>query len=150
MQLARKLFFVLESMFPVLNREASVFTRLHEQVIKPAAALAVQIQTSPAQYKLHPDLSDAEVSHQNVVSVGSIRRRRLIDVRSGQTIKDEESVIVDKDGRIGELIMTVAPGLVRHDPAIRKPIRIRNVVWLVELDKPLIKRRKATAKLLKG
>lgn len=148
-QLARKLFFVLESMFPVLNREQDCLTRLHDQVVGPATAFAIQMQTSSAQYILFPDLSGTGIPSKKVVSVHNIESRKLIDIKSGQTIKDEQSVVAKLDGSIGEVVMMVTPNLFRHDPAT-KVIRIHNAVWLVELDKPLIKRRKATARLHEG
>ena len=150
MQLARKLFFVLESMFPVLNREEDFITRLHNQVVKPATAFAIRMQTSSAKYTLLPDLSGTDVPSKGVVSVHNICSCKLIDVKSGRTIRDEHSVVAKPDGSIGEVVMIVAPSLFRQEPAEKEAIRIHNAVWLVELDKPLIKRRKATAKSLQG
>lgn len=70
---------------------------------------------------------------------------RMIDVATGKQLKADSPVTPDRKGNIGDRIMVLAPGLFRQDP--NRLVPLIPAAFLVELYKPLGRRRAATVEL---
>lgn len=106
------------------------------------------MQTSATSYHFEPRLSSTSVLTRSPIPKTHLGHYRMIDVGTGKTLKPDSPIIPNRDGDIGDEIMVVTPGLLRHDAEKMVPLLHEKV--LVELYKPLGRRRAATVEIEDG
>ncbi len=108
--------------------------------MSPAADLASMIQTSTSIYDF--DMPKDIVPDSVPVHFGHLPAYRLIEVRTGQTLKSSSKVVPDSHGFIGKVLLPLEPELQRRNRG-HVYTTLHQACYLVKLDKPLLKGNKA-------
>ena len=142
-QLATRMFDRLIGIFPIVSGNHNSINALYNKIIIPAFDLAITMQTSTNSYHFEPRMSIHMIFDHRVVPKELLGQIRVIDAATGKTLKPDSLVVPDRDGNIGEQVMTLSPALYRRDQA--KFIPLSQEVILVELYQPLGRRRALTS-----
>ena len=135
----KRLFRDLSNALPSIFSSRGV-RAFHAQILLPAIKLANIIRMSTSDYVF--SLPERAVKEFKPVTVEKLKKHTMIDFKTGRTLKPDSAVVADKDGNIGNIVISLEPGLYR----LMKPNKsvLRQEVFLVELHHPLGKRSKAT------
>ena len=137
------LFHYVMKFLPILDAKNRSNVRLREQVLLPAVEFATKIQLSTSTYVFtqKPSGNPFEGYQEDfAVSATHRHRHKFLDVHSRKTLKPDSTVIEDKEGHFGDVLMQVEPGLSRENKG-KESTPLRQAVFLVSLYHPLGKRK---------
>lgn len=137
---SRHVFGHLSSVFPIINRERQSFARFYKAVMFPAAELASKVQASATTYEFV--MPKDMFSNLVPVHMDHLARFRMVEVKTGKTLKPDSKVVPDNHGCIGKFIMRLEPSLHRTNRDQRSTT-LYQACYLVQLDKPLVRGNKA-------
>lgn len=133
-EITNSLFLDIGTTFPLLFDPQRSMANFHDQVMVPAASLAVKMQSSASTYgllmpkKLRSKLSAATTDH--------LRKSKLVEVETGKVLKPDCAVVARNNGVIGEQIIVLEPSLNRTY-GNEDAVVLRKSMVLVELLHPL-------------
>lgn len=105
----------------------------------PAAKLAATIRMSTSDYVF--SIPRAPLTKFMPATTDMLKTHKMIDYKSGRQLKPDSAVVADEDGMIGDLILSLEPGLYRVIKG--KKTTLHQELFFVVLHHPLGKRSKA-------
>lgn len=129
--------------FPIIKNRSESLESFSNKVFEPALKLANTIQTSTSIYRFSPDIDTDDIFDVRNVTLDNLAVVKMVDIGTGKTLKADSPVEADEKGQIGQQILLLAPALFRCDRG-RKPFLLVKAVILVQLYKPLGRRRAVT------
>lgn len=137
-----QLFKELGWIFPKLFARRNSMTRFYQQVLQPAAKVAMTIRTSASTYTY--SMAGNPFHTWVPLGVRHMTTHRMLDVKNGSYLKPNAAVVADKDGIIGKFIIPLEPGLYRIKEGKDKTTLLP-VMYLVELNHPVAKHSQGSA-----
>ena len=134
--------------FPIIKGDQTSLATFHEKVINPSVDLAVAIQTSPTPYIFGPRMTKTKINKHYKLSRPDLVQRKVIDAKTGKTLKADSPIVEKEDGTIGEQVALLTPALFRCLPG-EHPVRLTQEVILAELYHPLRRRRANTTRTIR-
>lgn len=113
---------------------------LQNQVVKPAINLANAIRVSTTDYQLFSHLFARHPGHPYAIGRNEIQHHQMIDNATQKIIRPDSNVKIADDGKIGEEMFAVSPGLVRSHREGADRVVLCKPTILVKLDEPMGKR----------
>ncbi|MCJ1404054.1 hypothetical protein MMC11_007278 [Xylographa trunciseda] len=132
----------LRENFPILIFLDDCFTKLQEQIVKPAVDLAIVMQKLPVLYGLIPQLSFPPISVDQILFPAALECAVVKDMATRKTLTLRSKVVSDKHGCVGDRVMMTEPGLVRYGTDVQTEVVVRKPQLVVYLKEPLDKRQK--------
>ncbi|KAF7511580.1 hypothetical protein GJ744_004168 [Endocarpon pusillum] len=133
---------MLKTLLPA-EQKASFRSQELRNIFEEGADLAKNIRLSPAAYR-----------YQNYCNVGEpllgqqMDGIKVVDQATAQLIRPSDTFIANRDGRVGEMLCVIQPGLVRMGRNGGRNITLVKATILCRFDHPVVRRRKA--KKIKG
>ena len=113
---------------------------LHVRIIQPAIRLANAIRVSTTDYQLFAHLFARPSGQPNAVNRNEIQHYQMMDNATHKVIRPDSNLRMADDGKIGEEMFVVSPGLARsHKNGIGRIVLCKPTI-LVKLDEPMGKR----------
>ncbi|KAL9630545.1 MAG: hypothetical protein Q9164_006362 [Protoblastenia rupestris] len=130
------LFELTSTYLPILQVLPDSHSRLYDQVLVPAADLAIKIKVSASKYEFRHPGDWLWSRHSALLSDFGIVT--MIDIMTWRPLKEDDEIEADKNNYFGDVILAVEPSLRRlHPDGTRK--LLRRPMWLVHPDKPIKK-----------
>lgn len=142
-QLANDTFDYVTAFFPIIKGSHTSLEDFYHKIIQPAVSLALAIQTSPTPYYFGPRMTGTSITKKWVLTKEHLTCVKMIDAKTGKTLKAESPLMANEDGYIGQQIAPLAPALRRHLLG-QNSVGLTQEVLLVELFYPLGRRRANT------
>lgn len=140
---ATKVFYKIQVFFPIIKDNHKSLATFFEKVIGPSIVLAQAIQTSPTLYTFWPSMTSSTIGKRWLVPKNELGLMRIIDAKTGKTLKADSPIMENNNGLIGEQIALLTPALYRCTPG-EKSMRLTQEVVLIELYHPLGRRHGLT------
>ena len=131
------LFKMLSSRLPVLFSGTQTVS-FYSQVLLPAVKLANTIKMSTSEYTF--SIPRFTLDSQKAVTIKTLGTCKMLDIQTGKHLKPDSAVLADKNGVIGEIIISIEPELRRMNRD--KATILHQGTVLVKLSHPLGKRLK--------
>ena len=128
--------------FPIIHLQAQSKQRFLDEVVLPAASLASKIQVAASIYEY--DLPANPFHEYEPITIDDHEMTKMIDIKTGKTVKARSIVVQDGERRIGEQVMPLEPSLWRINEKDDDTLLRRETI-LIELDQPLPKRNNASS-----
>ena len=128
---------------PALFTGPQAHATFNEQVMMPTVNLA-NLMGMSSTYGF--TITESPLTRFKSATQDLLKVHRMVDSGSGRPITPDSSVVVDKDGTFGKLILCLEPGLYRQRKG--KETLLQQETFLVELHQPLPKRIKTSAQEL--
>lgn len=133
----------LGKIFPLLfSHQADRAISFYDQIMVPAAKLAVKIQTCAIPYVF--SIRKSPLCNFMPLILEHLTMFRLTEYRTGKLLKPDSAVVPDDRGVIGRFIMLLEPSLHRVNGK-GDVTMLRLATFLVELNHPVGKRNKGLA-----
>ena len=129
----------LATTFPILFSDRASKDRFHVEVIVPAGDLATKFQTSTTKYIVR--LPRDPFAKLKPVTVTHLTDWVCIDRMTSKRVKSSNSLTLNIQGNVGEIILPLEPSLVRIAATGERTI-IRKQACMIELYHPLAKRQR--------
>lgn len=130
-QVTANLFACLAATFPNLHGEVEARKSLHEQVTVPAMAIVSKLQGLASTFTL--DMASGDLACRRRMSRNDVKKVTAIDLKTGKRLKHGSPMVEDRNGAIGDFVLSLEPGLRRvREGGIA--IDLRKETWLVRLD----------------
>ena len=127
----RRLFKDLSASFPNLFGPEEVMKRFHDQVTIPATALVSRLQGLASPYRL--GMVEKNMLNCQRIAKNDLSKIIAIDLETGRTLKPGSAIISDREGVIGDLLLSLEPSLHRVNEGMSET-DLRQETWLVRLD----------------
>ena len=121
----------LSVFFPNFFGREEAMKRFHDQVTVPAMTIVSKLQGLASAYVLN-------MVSKNLLNCERVTREDLktvvaIDLETGRTLKPSSVVVSDREGFIGEFVLSLEPSLHRANEGM-SDTNLRRETWLVRLD----------------
>ena len=125
------LFGRLGDIFPDLHGTVEARKGFHEQVTVPAMAIVSRLQGLAFTFTL--DMASGDLLKGRKVTRDDLKRVTAIDLKTGKTLKHGSAIVRNRDGAIGDFVLSLEAGLDRVKGE-GGAIELRKETWLVRLD----------------
>ena len=113
---------------------------LHNQIVRPAIKLANAIRVSTTDYQFFSHLFARPSGQPNAVNRHEIQHYQMVDNTTHKIIRPDSNIRIADDGKIGEEMFVVSPGMARSNKDGLDRVVLCKPVILVKLDEPMGKR----------
>ncbi|KAL9130080.1 MAG: hypothetical protein Q9217_001639 [Psora testacea] len=122
------------------SEENENWKELHKKIIKPAIRLANAIRVSTTDYQLFSHLFARPHGQPHAIHRNEIQHYQMMDNTTHKVIRPDSNLKTAPDGKIGEEMFVVSPGMVRSQrDGVDKVVLCKPTI-LVKLDEPMGKR----------
>ena len=124
----------------MLSTTKDDWKELHKQIVKPAVKLANAIQVSTTDYQFFSHLFARPHGQPTAIHRNEIQHYQMVDNTTHKIIRPDSNLKTTDDGKIGEEMFVVSPGMVRSQRGGVDRVVLCKPMILVKLDEPMGKR----------
>lgn len=146
----KSLYQALSYFLPDLEARPDGWNALYEQVFIPALQFSNSIRLATVDYFLLTQFPKPVDKSSTTVFRHELQRCEMMDLTSHKIIRPDNILKIDNDGRIGEQMLFVQPGLLRAQRDSANSIILCKPVILVKLDEPMARRPRGIKASLTG
>lgn len=149
MLFCRSLYQALSYFLPSLEARPDGWKSLDEQVFVPALQFSNSIRLSTADYFILTQFSKS-ADKSTIVFRHELQRCEMMDLTSHKIIRPDNILKIGDDGRIGEQMLCVQPGLLRAQRDSANSLILCKPIILIKLDEPMVRRPRGIKASLTG
>lgn len=145
----KSLYQALSYFLPDLESRPDGWNSFYEQVFVPALEFSNSIRLSTADYFILAQFSKP-ADKSTTAFRHELQRCEIIDLTSHKVIRPDNILKIGDDGRIGEQMLCVQPGLLRAQRDSANSLILCKPIILVKLDEPMVRRPRGIKASLTG
>ena len=141
-QLAQSLASTLSAMLcPPPKQSSTSWQSLHSSIVLPAIKLSNAIRVATTDYEFFSHLFARPASQPTAIHRNWVSHYQMLDQATQKVLRADSPLKVRDDGRIGDELFVVSPGVVRTSKDGKERSVLVKPTLLVKLDEPLLRKK---------